>query len=139
LSAGEILVARSNTAELVGRAAKFEGEPEGVVASDLTIRVKARQSVSTDFLASYLSFLYTSGYWREKSGGASGSMKKITRTQLQNLAVPVPGTDEQVKVATLLNLQMVETKAATQAVQAELAAIDSLPAALLRRASCGEL
>ena len=70
---GEILMARSNTPELVGRVASFDGEPEGVVASDLTIRILPSGTLHTEFLTSYLSALYCSGYWKERAGGASGS------------------------------------------------------------------
>src|SRR5436309_877122 len=55
ISPGEVLVARSNTPELVGRTAKFDGEPAGVVASDLTIRLRPKDAVLGDFLAGHLS------------------------------------------------------------------------------------
>ena len=77
---GEILIARSNTPELVGRVAMFNGEAAGAVASDLTIRIWAGEDVHGEFLARYLSALYVSGYWRDRAGGVSGSMKKITRS-----------------------------------------------------------
>ena len=54
---GEILIARSNTPDLVGRASRYAGEPAGVVASDLTIRLWPNTQVSGDFLVRYLSFL----------------------------------------------------------------------------------
>jgi type I restriction enzyme S subunit len=79
---GEVLVARSNTPELVGRVAMYQGDPPGVVASDLTIRVWPRDGLSPNYLTAFLSYLYLTGYWRERAGGASGSMKKITREQL---------------------------------------------------------
>jgi restriction endonuclease S subunit len=68
---GEILVARSNTPELVGRAAVFAGEPAGAVASDLTVRIEAGPELLPAFVGAYLSYLYTTGYWRERAGGAS--------------------------------------------------------------------
>ena len=83
LARGEILVARSNTPDLVGRVAMFPGEPKGAVASDLTIRIWPSDDITAEFLTAYLSFLYQTGYWKERAGGASGSMKKITREQIQ--------------------------------------------------------
>ncbi len=41
---GEVLIARSNTPELVGRVSVFRGYPLGAVASDLTIRIWPNQS-----------------------------------------------------------------------------------------------
>jgi len=90
VSPGEVLVARSNTPELVGRVAMFEGEPKEAVATDLTIRLFPSDAVIPFFLAACMSFLYLSGHWKERAGGASGSMKKITRHQIQEERVPVP-------------------------------------------------
>ena len=78
LSLGEVLIARSNTAELVGRAAMYRGEPPGVVASDLTTRIRTGQELDAAFLARYLSALFLGGYWRHRAGGASGSMTAPT-------------------------------------------------------------
>lgn len=76
IALGEVLIARSNTSELVGRVALYSGEVEGVVASDLTIRIKAGSTLKPTFLTIYLSSLYIQGYWKERAGGASDSMKK---------------------------------------------------------------
>ncbi len=139
VSKGEVLVARSNTPELVGRSALYDGEPPNVAASDLTIRILPRDSVTSGFLAAHLSFLYASGYWRERAGGASGSMKKITRGQLQEESIPVPEIDEQDRLVASLNERMSGVTRLRIAIELELAAINALPAALLRRAFSGAL
>jgi type I restriction enzyme S subunit len=136
---GEVLVARSNTRELVGRVAMFPGEPRGAVASDLTIRIWPANDVSSEFLTAYLSFLYQTGHWRERAGGASGSMKKITREQIQAEQVPVPPIADQERIAAMLSEQMASANRARKAIEEELDAINKLPAALLRRAFNGEL
>jgi hypothetical protein len=46
---GELLIARSNTPNLVGRAALFEGSKQSLMASDLTIRLRARKVWSRHF------------------------------------------------------------------------------------------
>ncbi len=139
VSPGELLVARSNTPELVGRAAMFSGDPPGAVASDLTIRIAPGDEVDPSFATAFLSFLYVTGHWRERAGDASGSMKKITRTQIEDLELPVPSTSEQGHVAEMLEEQMATAERACKAIGAELAAIDALPGAILRRAFSGEL
>ena len=58
VSLGEVLVARSNTADLVGRAAMYMGEPPGAVASDLTIRIRSGEKLYPEFLSRYLSALF---------------------------------------------------------------------------------
>jgi type I restriction enzyme S subunit len=136
---GEILVARSNTADLVGRVAMFEGEPVGAVATDLTIRIAPGSMIYAPFLAAYLSSLYLSGHWKRRAGGASDSMKKITRTQLLSSQVPIPSVGEQRRVATPLRKVIAEAARVRVMIEAQLTAIDRLPAALLRRAFAGDL
>lgn len=131
--AGEVLVARSNTPELVGRVSMYRGEPPAIVASDLTIRVWVDNSIiHPAFLTAYLSFLYQSGFWREKAGGASGSMKKITRSQLLGIEVPVPPLSEQDAVVRRIDEQLPVVRTILESAREELDLIDSMPAALMR-------
>lgn len=132
LRPGEILIARSNTPDLVGRAAQYSGESSDIVASDLTIRLWPRNSkIRSDFLAAYLSALYVTGYWREKAGGTSGSMKKIRRTQLAAIPVPNPPIAHQEQVVHQLREQMSPTQKIRRTADAELQALNALPGALL--------
>lgn len=139
VSPGEILIARSNTPELVGRVAMFNGVPNGVVATDLTIRVWPSNGVNSLFLTAYLSYLYLTGYWKERAGGASGSMKKITRGQIQNEQVPVPPLSDQKRITAILNDQMMAVERVRKALVEQLDTINKLPAALLRRAFEGKI
>lgn len=138
VSANEILIARSNTPELVGRVAMFPGQPSGVVASDLTIRISAGKKVEPLFLARYLSFLYVTGYWRTRAGGASGTMKKITRGQVNALRIPLPSIESQRAVVNNVNARMTRVRELNHALQSELQAIGALPASLLRLAFQGK-
>ncbi len=139
VSCGEILIARSNTPDLVGRVAMFAGEPKGAVASDLTIRLMPKRGLEPVFLAAYFSELYLRGHWKERAGGASGSMKKITRSQIQAEQVPAPPLDIQRRIAEGLAERMTVARQTRRALDAQTAAIEQLPAALLRRAFAGEV
>lgn len=131
---GEILIARSNTAELVGRVAMVPRGLDRVVASDLTIRVLASERVEPRFLTAYLSFLYLSGFWREKAGGASGSMKKITRRQINALPIPLPTIDKQHAIVERLDGKMQGVRELESSLRSKMAAIEALPASLIRLA-----
>lgn len=138
---GELLIARSNTPDLVGRASIYLGEPEGIVATDLTIRLWARggdKGALPEYLAAYMSFLFQTGYWKERAGGASGSMKKITREQLSGEVVPLPSPTVQRCIAAELSQRLGEADKLIARLRDELALIDALPAALLRRAFGGD-
>lgn len=132
---GEVLIARSNTPDLVGRASIYLGEPQNIVASDLTIRLWARSGehgARPEYLAAYMSFLFQTGYWKERAGGASGSMKKITREQLSAEVVPLPDLPTQRRLAAELTRRLAASEGVIARCREELAAIEALPASLLR-------
>jgi len=139
LRAGEILIARSNTPDLVGRVAVFPGLAQATVASDLTIRLWCNDLALPQFVSAYLSYLYLAGYWKERAGGASGSMKKITRPQILSLEVPLPARDEQRMISERLERKMGATLKFRSELQSQAESIEQLPAALLRAAFSGEL
>lgn len=131
---GEVLIARSNTPDLVGRVSMYPGEPQNICASDLTIRIWAKPSLNPSFLTAYLSYLYLSGYWKEQAGGASGTMKKITRTQILEIGVPVPDMESQKKIMAEMQGKMDNFKQLQQSLESQLAEINRLPSVLLQRA-----
>ena len=135
---GEILIARSNTPDLVGRVSIYPGYPPNVVASDLTIRVWAGSACHPPFLTAYLSYLYLRGFWKEMAGGASGSMKKITRTQVVEVKIPVPDIETQKKTVAELQSKMDNFRQLTESLESQLAEINRLPASLLREAFAGQ-
>lgn len=139
LSAGEVLIARSNTPDLVGRVSMFEGQPEGAVASDLTIRIMPHEPLQSSFLTAYLSYLYMTGYWKALAGGASGSMKKITRRQVAGEEVPVPAPVTQERVVSVLRARLSSASALQERLAMQKDGIGRLPPVLLRRAFRGEL
>ncbi len=136
---GEVLIARSNTPELVGRVSVFRGYPLGAVASDLTIRIWPNQKCTSDFLNYFLSYLFLTGYWKENAGGASGTMKKITRTQVLAKTVPVPMVDVQEKLTKFLNAKLLGLDALEELLNNDNSSVSALPASLLRQAFSGAL
>ena len=63
----------------------------------------------------------------------------LTRDFVHALAIPLPPIDEQRRIAAILDEQMAAVEKARAAAEAQLASINSLPAALLRRAFEGGL
>ena len=136
---GEILIARSNTPDLVGRVSVFQGVPHDVVASDLTIRISSYEHIRSDFLGYFMSYLFVTGYWRDNSGGASGTMKKITRTQVLTKKIPLPSHDAQTRLTEYLDSKMDNVKKMTEIITSEKDYISLLSASLLRQAFSGAL
>jgi restriction endonuclease S subunit len=134
LGRGEVLVSRSNTEELVGRSAVFPGSARPIVATDLIFRLRAdRTHLLPEYLAIQLQTMQLDGFWRDRSSGASSTMKKITRSQLNAAVIPLPSLAEQRRIAARLREQLAEIDRAKAAVEAQREAIDALSAALLRK------
>jgi type I restriction enzyme S subunit len=117
----------------------YEGSPPGVVASDLTIRLLPNNREATPFYTAYLSYLYLKGYWGKQAGGASDSMKKITRSQIAREIIPTPSLSEQSHIVKKITYQTEIVRQLYTTLEARLEAIDRLPAALLQQAFRGEL
>jgi type I restriction enzyme S subunit len=69
----------------------------------------------------------------------SAGIYKINQTNLAEVKVPVPSLQGQQRITVRLSEQIAHAERTTQVVEAQLAAINVLPAALLRRAFSGEL
>ncbi|MBL9179359.1 MAG: restriction endonuclease subunit S [Verrucomicrobiaceae bacterium] len=134
ISSGEIMIARSNTPALVGRVALFEGSKQPLVASDLTIRLRARDGVVPAYAAAWFSYLFVTGYWQERASGASDTMKKIGRAQLAATDIPIPPLKTQRQIAARLREQFTHLQQLQKALGTQLEALDKLPGAFLREA-----
>lgn len=66
-------------------------------------------------------------------------MKKITRTQIERELIPVPPLAEQHRVTAVLDERVASTNQLCQNLEKQLAAINTLPTALLREAFVGRL
>jgi len=91
LEPDDILVERSNTAELVGTTALYTGPDRWAIFPDLVIRLRPDPSVVTPrFLAAVMSSERCHRWLRERAKGLAGSMPKIDQMTIAQLPVPVP-------------------------------------------------
>ena len=74
----------------------------------------------------------------EHFAGAVGQ-QRLPPDYLKALEIPLPPLPEQKRIAAILNEQMAAVEKARHSAEEELAAIEALPAVLLRRAFQGEL
>jgi type I restriction enzyme S subunit len=85
-------------------------------------------------------------YWALKQSvpfiqmlGSGATFAEVSKSTMQDFPIPLPPLDEQRRIVTILNEQMAAVDKARAAAEDKLAAINALPAALLRRAFDGEL
>ena len=104
LYAGDILISRANTKELLGSAAIV---PNGVrprlLLCDKLFRLLPKPDVNQSFLTSYLRTSAARFQYERSATGASGSMQNIGHDTLKNLVVPLPSADEQGQIANFLD------------------------------------
>lgn len=141
LSKGDVLITRSNSIELVGHAAIYNGIPSPCIYPDLMMRLPIdRKEVLGEFLIFWLQSSVVRDYVRANAKGTSPSMKKINQGVVMNIPFPtglaVPEQRRLVKefqeyVIRLRSLRLVHEQAAQN--------LKAMLPAVLGRAFRGEL
>lgn len=102
LETGDVLVQRSNTAELVGTTAIFDGPPATFVYPDLMMRLRFKEPTTGQWFWRYANSRSGRSFFRSAAAGSTGSMPKISGEKLREMLVPVPPLAEQEAVAAAL-------------------------------------
>lgn len=108
LTSGDMLVTRSNTPELVGHAAVYEGLPEVCIFPDLMMRCRFVEEVSPRFAALWMQAPTVRRRLTRRAKGTSQTMTKIRQSDLEGL--PFPKIDLKVQQELLEWLHPVERK-----------------------------
>jgi len=141
LKPGDLLITRSNTPELVGHAAIYDGSPSPCIYPDLMMRLDVDQQLADQH---FVHRMLTSGqvrdYIQRSAKGTSPTMKKISQGVVMNIPFPtgIPLVEQRSIVAYLDDLQAKVD--ALKRLQAETAAeLDALLPSILDKAFKGEL
>lgn len=138
LERGDILVNRTNSAELVGKCAVFEAEGEFSFASYL-IRLRLDTArVDPRLIAAYINSPLGRAYMLSEKRQMTGQAN-VNSTKLKALPIALPSLSEQKRI--LKNLDALQAQVdALKGVQTETAAeLDALMPSLLSKAFNGEL
>lgn len=140
LAAGDILIVEGNgSRDQIGRNAPFAAQQEDWIHQNHIIRVRlAPGSCLPEFVSHFLNSEGGRSQMIEKARTTSG-LYTLSPGKVASLAVPLPPVAEQGRVLRVLRERMGAADSTCKALDAQLAAIDALPAALLRRAFSGEL
>ncbi|MFF9566567.1 restriction endonuclease subunit S [Streptomyces sp. NPDC014685] len=139
LEPGDILIQRSNTPELVGTAAIFNGSKNWAIYPDLLIRVRTDSRLDPEFATMVLRSKVARNYFKSKAKGLAGSMPKIDQAVIANFQMPVPPIEEQKRLVAEVAAKIdVTARVGSQLNRQELRAA-SLRSALLRHAFNGAL
>lgn len=137
LRSGDILINRTNSLELVGKAAVFnlDGGP-WVYASYLVRLVVDKRRALPEYVAAVINSRIGRAYVLQTARRAIG-MVNINVKEIRAMPVPLPTLDAQAAVVS----RMADARLAVQAIRANLPAFNAavLRSAVLRRAFAGEL
>lgn len=103
LEPGDILVQRSNTAELVGTTAVYEGPPQRFVYPDLMMRLRFKNQVTGYWFWRYANSRSGRSFFRTAAAGSTGTMPKISGKTLRDMPVPLPSFAEQDDIVQILS------------------------------------
>jgi len=92
--------------------------------------IRSDGSLASEFLAFYFASAEFQKFIMQAQAG--GTRQALTKAMIENFRVPLAPLSEQRRIAGRLREQMAEVARARAAVQAQLAAVAALPAALLR-------
>lgn len=141
LNSGDLLISRSNTPELVGHAAIYDGSPAPCIYPDLMMRLQLKPSTAElRFVWYWLQSPPARDFIRAHAKGTSPTMKKISQGVVMKIPFPVslPIIQQRRVVAELDALQG-DVDALTRLQSETAAAIDALLPSVLDRAFAGEL
>jgi type I restriction enzyme S subunit len=139
LEPGDVLIERSNTPELVGTAALFDGPREWAIFPDLLIRVRPSAELVPEYLNLVLSTPTVRRYFQRTAQGISGSMPKVDQGGVLRLAVPTPPVAEQVRAVERATAALAGCKQLESAMSVAKRQATSLRRSILACAFRGEL
>jgi type I restriction enzyme S subunit len=133
LREGDLLISRSNTAELVGHAAIYSGDPSPCIFPDLLMRMRfdPEEAVS-EFVWLWLQSPEARAHVRSRATGASPTMKKINQTTLKALPFPSIDVAEQRRIVDATSPVLDELQTAHEILENVERTVSRFDASLLR-------
>lgn len=141
LEVGDLLITRSNTPELVGHAAIYDGNPSPCIYSDLMMKLTVNQRIAeTRFVWMWLQTDTAREYISRHAKGSSPSMKKISQGEVMEIPFPVATPlSEQRRIVEELDALQTKIDPLSRLQARTTTELDALLPAVLDRAFRGEL
>lgn len=141
LEPGDILITRSNTPDLVGHAAIYDGEPFPCIYPDLIMRMQVNiNRANGRFVWYWMRNPRVRDYIRKAAKGTSPTMKKISQPVVMNIPFPTQlGSLEQSRIASYLDDLQARVGAVGRMQVETQTELDTLLPSILDQAFRGEL
>lgn len=140
IGAGDLLVSRANTRELVGQAAVVpEAHPKLLLCDKLyRLRLELRLCIP-EFLAHYLGTAGVRGQIELAATGASSSMLNIGQSTILEMPVALPALEEQRAIIQFLGQEIAEIDLLTKNAATAIALLQERRASLISAAVTGKI
>lgn len=140
LKGNDLLITRSNTRDLVGHVAVYDGTPSPAICPDLIMKMEADKNKA---LTRYLYYCLRSSRIREyfmmAATGTSGTMQKINKGVVQSTLIPWSPLSEQEKIVNLLDEFAEQSQRMIAQRLAKAQALAALQHRILNHAFSGQL
>jgi len=115
--AGDFLLSRANTEELVARSVVVDQTPPRLIMSDKIVRFTFPEDIDKAYVNLANSSDYSRAFFAQHASGTSSSMKNVGREVMCNLPIPLPPLAEQRRIVTKVGqlmglIDQLETKLA---------------------------
>jgi type I restriction enzyme S subunit len=137
LQRGDILFSHINSVEHLGKCALYRGSPDPLVHGMNLLRLRCDHA---RLLPDFLVFVLRSAEFRKgvlRHTKEAINQASVSIGDLRTLSIPLPPLLDQRRIAADLAARLVGAERLAEGIRVELAAIEALPAALLREAFAG--
>jgi len=138
LSVGDIMVSTANSKALVGKSCLVSDVPYECAFGAFVTVIRSSPQTLPAWISHAIRTNQAKQFFYEKSSHTT-NISNLKISALLEMPIPLPPLAEQKRLVSALNAKMAATEQALSAAEAELAAIEALPGALLRRAFNGEV
>ncbi|RKI41267.1 restriction endonuclease subunit S [Corallococcus sp. AB004] len=140
IKAGDVLMSRGNTPELVGMATLVQDVRRRLLLSDLVYRVRPRtECVDSEFLVLSLRSRGSRFQIESDATGTSPSMKKIGQANIRLIIIPRPSLAEQRSIVSYIRGQVAKLDVLTSESQRAIELLQERRTALISAAVTGQI
>jgi type I restriction enzyme S subunit len=137
--AGDLLISRANTAELVGAVVLVERDHPHLMLSDKTLRLVPTSGVLREYLLHALRAPQVRDFFACQASGTSRSMRNLSQAKLRATPIPLPPLAVQRRIVREVERRFSAVATLEEAVASSLTQAERVRRAILKRAFMGGL
>jgi type I restriction enzyme, S subunit len=138
LTKGDILFNRTNSAELVGKTAVYQGKPEKCAFASYLIRLSFSHEIAPEFMSYFLNSTF-GRTWISSVVNQQVGQANVNATKLRALTVPLPPSAEQLQAVARVERAFSIADEVQRNIDRELKRAERMRQSILKKAFEGKL